>query len=192
MESAQVNYEAAIDKQARTAAAMAEVQKKLKTLQETGQTSDEIKAVLKDFASVLVDLCSQFEKLEIFYTMLSGFIDSIVRVRADTLAKATRQDGRRALANGNLQISEVIQQTLYTALFQLKAYFSLLADFSYMYVQIDRRFLMHGVELSSQLAGQPIPGLAEQLCDFSQDSVRDVAETIERVSGDFASTDATQ
>jgi hypothetical protein len=119
--------------------------------------------------------------------MLNTVIDNIVLVRADTFIKEMGKAGRRALASGALKIDDIAKQTIYTATLQ-KACFSLLADISLMYSQVDRGYIVPGMQvcmkLSKGAAGNELmPALAEQLGQFSQDSAKKVAELVQQESG---------
>jgi hypothetical protein len=120
--------------------------------------------------------------------MLTTVIDNIVLVRADTFTKEMGKAGRRAFAGGALKIDDIAKQTIYTASLQLKAYFSLLADISLMYSQVDRGYIVPGMQLCMKLSkgaagNELMPALAEQLGQFSQDSANKVAELVQQVSG---------
>jgi hypothetical protein len=116
--------------------------------------------------------------------MLTTVIDNIVLVRADTFTKEMGKAGRRALANGTLKIDDIAKQTIYTATLQLKAYFSLLADISSMYSQVNRGYIVPGMELCMKLSkgaasSESMPALADQLGTFTQDSAKAVAELVD-------------
>ena len=57
-------YDNAVNKQQKAAAAMSQIQQNLKRFQEKGKTLDEIKSVLRNYISVLVDLAAQISKIE--------------------------------------------------------------------------------------------------------------------------------
>ncbi|KAI1342876.1 hypothetical protein F5Y15DRAFT_371283 [Xylariaceae sp. FL0016] len=183
-DNAQNNYDAAIAKQAKTAAAMAEVEAKLKRLQATGETLEEIKSVLNDCISVLVDMAIQIGKLEQFFTMLSTVIDHIVIPRAETFIREMGKAGKRALANGAVKVDDIAKQVIYTSTLQLKGYFSLLRDISSMYSQVDRQYIVGGVQLCYKLSkgaasNDPMPELQEELSKYTADSAQAVAKLVD-------------
>ncbi|KAL8894657.1 MAG: hypothetical protein Q9192_004147 [Flavoplaca navasiana] len=104
---AQENYDQSVAKQAEMAAAMKEVEKKLEKLKEAGALLDNIKIVLRDCISVLVDLIVQIGKLEKFFTVLTTVIDNIILVRAEEFNRSMAKAGRRGLANGLLKIDDL-------------------------------------------------------------------------------------
>ncbi|KAK3389849.1 hypothetical protein B0H63DRAFT_409714 [Podospora didyma] len=176
-------YDAAIAKQAKTAAAMAEIQEKLKRLQENGRTLDEIKAVLRDCISVLVDLSVQIAKIEQFFTMLSTVIDNIIMVRAADFTSELDKAGRRAAQRGLLKIDDLSKQTIYSATLQLKGYFSLLQDISSMYSQVDKPYVREGLDLCSRLskgaaAGNATGEMQQKLQDYMSASGEAVASIV--------------
>jgi len=182
-DNAQANFDAAIAKQAKTAAAMAEIEQKLKRLQEEGQTLEQIKSVLRDCISVLVDLSVQIGKLEQFFIMLTTVIDNIVLVRCDSFQEEMDKGARRALANGLLKFSDQAKQTIYTSTLQIKAYFSLLQDISAMYTTVHRGYIMNGVDLCAELSKfaathDPSEEVQKRLTDFTQKSAKEVNELV--------------
>lgn len=182
-DNAQANYGDAIAKQQKTAAAMASIEQKLKQLQEEGQTMQQVKEILRDSVSVLVDLTIQIGKLEQFYIMLSAVIDSIVLQRCDSFREDMDRGGRRALANGLLKFSDLSKQTIYTVTLQTKAYFSLLQDIAAMYTRIHRGYIIGGVDLCATLSKyaatrEPMGDVQQRLTDFTQHSSREVADIV--------------
>ncbi|KAF2820602.1 hypothetical protein CC86DRAFT_428357 [Ophiobolus disseminans] len=119
--AAQDNYDTAATKQAKTPAAMAEVERRLKQLQDSGKTLDEIKAILRKSICVLVNLSIQVGNIKQFFNMLSTVIDEVLMPRADSFNKEMDKVGRCATRNGSIQVDEMAKQTIYTATLQLKA-----------------------------------------------------------------------
>ncbi|CEF79567.1 unnamed protein product [Fusarium graminearum] len=161
-------YDAAIAKQQKSAAAMSNIQQNLKRLQEQGKTLEEIKSVLRNCISVLVDLAAQIGKLEQFFIMLTTVIDNIIMVRANDFTKEMSKGGRRALRNGVIKFDDLAKTTIYTSTLQLKGYFSLLQDISHMYTIVDKPYVRDGLDLCGQLSkgtasGQSSVAMQEQL-----------------------------
>jgi hypothetical protein len=182
-DNAQANYDAAIAKQQKAAAAMASIEQKLKRLQEEGQTLEQIKEVLRDCISVLVDLSIQIGKIEQFFIMLTTVIDNIVLVRCDTFKEEMDKGARRALANGLLKFSDLSKQTIYTSTLQVKAYFSLLQDIAAMYTRIHRGYIVGGVELCAELSKyaashEPMDEVQARLTKFTENSSKEVADIV--------------
>lgn len=184
VDAAQENYDAAVAKQAKTAAAMAEVERRLKRLQDAGKTLDEIKAILRDSISVLVDLSIQVGKIEQFFTMLSTVIDEVLMPRADTFNKEMDKVGRRATRDGAIKVDDLAKQTIYTATLQIKAYFSLLQDISSMYSSIHRDYIRQGVDLCAELSkgaasNNSLPEVQERLAKYTADSAKAVQALVD-------------
>jgi hypothetical protein len=180
IESAQSTYDAALDRQAKTAMAMAGIQAKLKKLQETGQNLASIKEVLRDCISVLVDLAVQIGKLEQFFIMLANVIDNIVVPRAETFTNEMSKTGRRARRDGAINADDITKQTIYTSTLQVKGYFSVLQDISGMYTRVHQQYIIEGVDLCYSLSkgtasNDPMFELQEQLASYSDRSAREIA-----------------
>lgn len=176
-------YDAALAKQAKTAAMMVEVQQKLKRLQKEGRTIDEIKSVLSSCISVLTDLTVQIGKIEQFFTMLSTIIDNIVMVRAADFTREMDKAGRRAKVNGCLRVDDLSKQTIYTATLQLKGYFSLLQDISFMYTQVDQPYVRDGLDLCSEISkgaahGKSTTEMQKRLTEYIETSGAAVARIL--------------
>jgi hypothetical protein len=136
---------------------------------------------------VLVDLTVQIGKLEKFFTALTTVIDTIILDRAKSFDTAMNKAGRRSLTNKKLAIDDLDKQTIYTATLQIKAYFSLLADISSMYTDIDRRFLTQGVDLCSKLSKaasskETTAAVQQELSDYTDGAAKAVAEIVRTVS----------
>jgi hypothetical protein len=115
VDAAQVTYDAAVAKKAKTAAAMAEVERRLERLQEAGKTLDDIKSILRESICVLVDVSIQIGKIEQFFTMLSTVIDEVLMPRADNFSKEMDKVGRRATRDVSIKVDDLAKQTIYTA-----------------------------------------------------------------------------
>ena len=141
--------------------------------------------MLRDCVSVLVDLCIQIQRLEKFFTMLTTIIDSVVLSRADTFTKEMGKFGKRALEDRAIEITDVVKQTIYMSTLQLKAYFSLLADISEMYLLVDRKYILPGKELCLKLSKgsekNSMPELQEELSKYTSESAQAVAKLVEEV-----------
>lgn len=180
VQSAQSSYDAALDKQAQTAMAMAGIQAKLKKLQETGQNLEKIKDVLRECISVLVDLAVQIGKLEQFFIMLANVVDNIVLPRAETFTREMGKAGRRALRDCAINADDITKQTIYTSTLQIKGYFSVLQDISGMYTLVHRQYINEGVDLCYRLSkgtasNDPMTELQAQLASYSYKSAREIA-----------------
>ena len=101
------NYEKSIERQAKTAAALAQVEQKLKKLQSTGQTLEQIKSILRDAISILVDLSVQIGKIEDFFTMLQTIIDHIIMPKVKDFEQDLSKAGDRAYKNKILKARPV-------------------------------------------------------------------------------------
>ncbi|QYT01020.1 hypothetical protein H0G86_008076 [Trichoderma simmonsii] len=180
VESAQSTYDAALDKQEKTAISMARIQAKLKQLHETGQNLEKIKDVLRDCISVLVDLAVQIRKLEQFFLMLANVIDHIVLPRAETFTREMTKVGRRAQRDGAINADDITKQTIYTSTLQIKGYFSVLQDVSEMYTLVHRKYINEGVDLCYQLSkgtasNDPMFALQERLASYSDKSAQEIS-----------------
>ncbi|KAF2853718.1 hypothetical protein T440DRAFT_287057 [Plenodomus tracheiphilus IPT5] len=184
VDAAQTSYDNAIAKQAKMATAMAEVEARLKKLKEAGQTLDEIKTILRDSISVLVDLSIQVGRVEQFFTMLTTVIDEVVMPRADTFNKEMDKAGRRANRDGAIKVDDISKQVIYTSTLQLKAYFSLLQDIASMYSQIHRQYIIEGIELCATLSkgaasNNPLPEVQDRLSKYTEESARAVSKLVD-------------
>ncbi|KAG5658028.1 hypothetical protein KAF25_006979 [Fusarium avenaceum] len=164
-------YDAAVAKQQKSAAAMSNIQQNLKRLQEQGKTLEEIKSVLRNCISVLVDLAAQIGKLEQFFIMLTTVIDNIIMVRANDFSQEMAKGGRRALKNGYVKFDDLAKTTIYTSTLQLKGYFSLLQDISHMYTIVDKPYVREGLDLCGQLSkgtasGQSSDAMQQELSNY--------------------------
>ena len=136
---------------------------------------------------MLVDLVIQIGKIEKFFTMLTTVIDEIVLPQARRFDRDMRKVGKYATADKFINVDDVTKQTIYVSTLQLKAYFSLLEDIAVMYMEVDKDYIRHGMDLCDQLAAgssskTPIAKLSQQLSDYSSDSAKAVAEMISSVS----------
>ncbi|PWY81721.1 hypothetical protein BO94DRAFT_601757 [Aspergillus sclerotioniger CBS 115572] len=156
LELAQKNYQATLDRQAKTATAMTKIELRLRRLQEDGKTLDQIKGVLRDCISVLADLSVQISRLERFFLMLSNLIDQLIMPCADRFSQAMTKAGMRL--NGKIALGNVTKQSIYLYTLQIKGYFSLLMDISGMYTRVHRDYIQEGVELCLKLSS----GAADQ------------------------------
>ncbi|KAL9024955.1 MAG: hypothetical protein Q9180_007763, partial [Flavoplaca navasiana] len=155
----------------------------LKKLKEARALLDNIKIVLGDCISVLVDLTVQIGKLEKFFTVLSTVIDNIILVRAEEFNRSMAKAGRRGLANGLLKIDDLEKQTIYVATLQIKAYFSLLVDISSMYTSIDRSHIREGVDLCTQLSKSAASkatsqAIQDKLSTYTESAAKEVAKIV--------------
>ncbi|PYI09489.1 hypothetical protein BO78DRAFT_308441 [Aspergillus sclerotiicarbonarius CBS 121057] len=150
LEAAQDNYQATLDKQAKTAAAMAAIELRLRRLQEEGKTLDQIKEVLRDCLSVLADLSVQINRLERFFTMLSMLIDQLIIPTAADFTKTMIKTGKRL--NDRILLGDITKQSIFMYTLQTKGYFSLLQDISSMYTRVHRDYIANGVELCLALS----------------------------------------
>lgn len=184
VDAAQTSYDNAIAKQAKMATAMAEVEARLKRLKDAGQTLDEIKTILRDSISVLVDLSIQVGRVEQFFTMLTTVIDEVVMPRAETFNKEMDKAGRRATRDGALKVDDISKQVIYTSTLQLKAYFSLLEDIASMYTRVHREYIIEGIELCATLSkgassNKPLPEVQERLSKYTEESAKAVSKLVE-------------
>ncbi|KAL9015698.1 MAG: hypothetical protein Q9180_008848, partial [Flavoplaca navasiana] len=154
---AQENYDQSVAKQAKTAAAMKEVEKKLEKLKEAGAL--------------------------LFFTVLTTVIDNIIIVRAEEFNRSMAKAGRRGMANGFLKIDGLEKQTIYVATLQIKAYFSLLVDISSMYTSIDRSHIREGVDLCTQLSKSAASkatsrAIQDKLSTYTENAAKEVAKIV--------------
>ncbi|KAK3291493.1 uncharacterized protein B0H64DRAFT_469224 [Chaetomium fimeti] len=183
LDNAENAYQAAIDKQERTAKAMATIQAKLKKLQSTGKTLEEIKTVLRDCIEVLADLIVQIGRLERFFIMLTTVIDVLVMPRAQLFERDIGKIARRGMRSGVLPAVDPDKQTIYASTLQLKAYFSLLQDIATMYSLVHRDHIIGGVELCYELSkgtsrNDGMPELQERLAKYTENAAAKVAALV--------------
>jgi hypothetical protein len=193
LDNAESAYQAAVDKQERTAKAMATIQAKLKRLQSTGKTLEEIKEVLRDCVEVLADLIVQIGRLERFFIMLTTVIDVLVMPRAEIFAQATDKMARRGMHSGVLPDDDVNKQAIYTSTLQLKAYFSLLQDIATMYSLVHRDHIVGGVELCYELSkvradDDRVAELQEKLAQYTNNAAAKVAALVSAKQQDILRT----
>ncbi len=183
LENAEKAYEGAVDRQEKTAKAMASVQAKLRRLQTTGKTLEEIKKVLRDCILVLVDLIREVNKLEQFFLMLHTVIEHVVMPRAETFKREVGKVAVRAMRSGVLRVDDVSKQMIYTSTLQLKAYFSLLQDIAQMYSTVHREHILGGVDLCYKLSkgtasNDPMLELQEELAAYTDGAAKKVAKLV--------------
>ena len=175
LEMAEANYEKSIERQAKTAAALAQVEQKLKSLQSTGQTLDQIKSILRDAISILVDLSVQIQKIEDFFTMLQTVIEHIIMPKVKDFEQDLSKAGDRAFKNKIIKLDQLAQQTIYMTTLQLKGYFSMLQDIAAICTEVHRKYILRGMELCSNLSKNAAVGNASKaeqdaLADYSEQS----------------------
>ncbi|KAH6623346.1 hypothetical protein F5144DRAFT_497538 [Chaetomium tenue] len=183
LDNAENAYNAAVEKQERMAKAMATIQAKLKRLQTTGKTLEEIKTVLQDCIQVLADLMVQISRLERFFIALTTLIDVLVMPRAKLFERDVGKIGRRGMLAGVLRVEDVDKQAIYAATLQLKAYFSLLQDIATMYTLVHRDHIVGGVELCYELSkgvsrNDGMPDQQEKLAKYTENASAKVAALV--------------
>ncbi|KAL2126681.1 hypothetical protein VTI74DRAFT_422 [Chaetomium olivicolor] len=193
LDNAEKAWGAAVEKQEKTAKAMSTIQAKLKKLQSTGKTLEEIKNVLRDCIEVLVDLRVEIEKLERFFVMLHTIIENIVMPRAQIFERELGKAGLRATKSGVLRVDDISKQAIYTSTLQLKAYFSLLQDISQMYSLVHRDHIVGGVELCFKLSkgttsNNPMPELQEELARYTDNAAKKVAAMVKEKQDEIRNT----
>ncbi|KAH7239987.1 uncharacterized protein BKA55DRAFT_519951 [Fusarium redolens] len=175
VDAAQANYDSAIKKQEEAAAAMLAVEQKLKTLNDKAKLLENVKAVLSDCISVLVDLSIQVSKLEKFFSLLCSLIESIILKKTDLLAEEMSVVAERSYRKKALTMTEIATQTIYTSTLQSKAYFSMLYDITYMYIEMDRDHITPGLLMCNEFSGAlhkgtPVEQLQERLRAYNEKS----------------------
>jgi prophage DNA circulation protein len=149
-----------------------------------GKTIDEIKTILRDSVSVLVDLSIQIGRVKQFFTMLTTVIDEVVMPRAGTFNKEMDKAGRRATRDGAIKVDNISKQLIYTSTLQLKAYFSLLQDIASMYNRVHRQYIIQGIELCATLSkssanNDPRSEVQERLSKYTEESALAVSKLVE-------------
>lgn len=180
---AESNYQQSVARQAKTAAALSAVEQKLKALQSTGKTLEQIKSILRDAISILVDLTVQIGKIEQFFIMLSTVIDYIVMPKVRDFEEDMRKAGDRGFRNGFLKFDDMAQQTIYMTTLQLRGYFSLLQDIAGMYTEVHHKYILPGVNMCTTLSGKASTGNAtaadqQALADYSEKSAIEVNKLV--------------
>ncbi|EAQ83537.1 hypothetical protein CHGG_09941 [Chaetomium globosum CBS 148.51] len=183
LDNAENAYNAAVEKQERMAKAMATIQARLKKLQTTGKTLEEIKTVLQDCIQVLADLMVQITRLERFFIALTTLIDVLVMPRAKLFERDVGKIGRRGMLAGVLRVEDVDKQAIYASTLQLKAYFSLLEDIATMYTIVHREHIVGGVELCYELSkgvtrNDGMPEQQEKLTKYTENASALVAALV--------------
>ncbi|KAF5574529.1 exonuclease VII small subunit domain-containing protein [Fusarium pseudocircinatum] len=108
VDAAEANYDRAIKKQEEAAAAMLAVELKLKTLNDKAKLLENVKIILSECITVLVDLPIQISKLEKLSSLLSSLIETIILKKTDLFAEEM----------GVVAETEITCQTIYTATLQ--------------------------------------------------------------------------
>ncbi|KAK2687536.1 hypothetical protein QWA68_013117 [Fusarium oxysporum] len=175
VDAAQANYDSAIKKQEEAAAAMLAVELKLKTLNDKAKLLENVKAILSDCISVLVDLSIQISKLEKFFSLLSSLIETIILKKTDLLAEEMSVVAERSYHKKVFTMTEIASQTIYTSTLQSKTYFSMLYDITYMYVEMDRDHITPGLSMCNEFSGAlhkgtPVQDLQERLRVYNEKS----------------------
>ncbi|KAM5521692.1 hypothetical protein FOXYSP1_15583 [Fusarium oxysporum f. sp. phaseoli] len=153
VDAAQANYDSAIKKQEEAAAAMLAVELKLKTL--------------NDKAKLL---------LEKFFSLLSSLIETIILKKTDLLAEEMSVVAERSYRKKVFTMTEIASQTIYTSTLQSKAYFSMLYDITYMYVEMDRITLRQDSRCAtSSLSGKALRSLVQKKQDEIMAGLKDRA-----------------
>ncbi|VUC22508.1 unnamed protein product [Clonostachys rosea] len=175
VDTAQTNYDNAMKKQQEAQAAMLAVEQKLKSLNDKTKLLENIKVVLRDCIAVLVDLSIQIGKLEKFFSLLTSLIEDIILKKTDVLAEEMGVVAERSYKKKALSMSDVVSQTIYTSTLQSKAYFSMLYDIAFMYVEIDRDHIVPGLDMCNDFSGAlakgtPLAQLQETLRKYNESS----------------------
>ncbi|CAG9981751.1 unnamed protein product [Clonostachys byssicola] len=178
VDTAQTNYDNAMKKQQEAQAAMLAVEQKLKRLNDKTKLlglQENIKVVLRDCIAVLVDLSIQIGKLEKFFSLLTSLIEDIILKKTDVLAEEMGVVAERSYKKKALSMSDVVSQTIYTSTLQSKAYFSMLYDIAFMYVEIDRDHIVPGLDMCNDFSGAlakgtPLAQLQETLRKYNESS----------------------
>ena len=134
-----------------------------------------------------MDLTIQVGKIEQFLTILANLIDSVLLPKCENCLKEFDKPDRGTNRNNSIDVDAIFTQTNYTYLLQLKGYFSLLADFSGMYLEVDRQFLLKGVELFGSVqsyirSGQQADRMSQELARYTQESAQKTASLVNDVS----------
>ncbi|KAK4459806.1 hypothetical protein QBC42DRAFT_254048 [Cladorrhinum samala] len=176
-------HNSAVTSQARTVAAMPEIQENLRRLQDQRKTLDDIKAVLHSCTPVLNDLSDQMSKLEQIFTGLSTVINANTMVRAVEFDAALAKAKSLFTANGRLKINDATKETIFTATLQLKAYLTLLQDVSSMHDKVGKPYARKALERLTELSKGAIDGsmageMQSRLVEYMGQSGAAVAETV--------------
>jgi hypothetical protein len=150
------------------------------------RTQENVKAVLSDCISVLVDLSIQVSKLEKFFSLLSSLIESIILKKTDLLAEEMSVVAERSYRKKALTMTEIATQTIYTSTLQSKAYFSMLYDITYMYIEVDRDHITPGLLMCNEFSGAlhkgtPVEQLQERLRAYNEKSGKALRSLIQKV-----------
>ncbi|KAF5553653.1 hypothetical protein FMEXI_2302 [Fusarium mexicanum] len=185
VDTAEANYNSAIKKQEEAAAAMLAVELKLKNLNDKAKLLENVKIILSECITVLVDLSIQISKLEKFFSLLSSLIETIILKKTDLLAEEMGVVAERAYRKKVFRMTEITCQTIYTATLQSKAYFSMLYDITFMYVEMDRDHISPGLNMCSEFSGAlhkgtPVQELKERLQTYNEKSGKALRALIQK------------
>ena len=134
-----------------------------------------------------MDLTIQFGKVEQYFTILTDIFDLVLLPKYESFSKEFDKIERGNRPNNSIGADAIFMQTNYTYALQLKGYFSLLADISGMYTEVDRQSFYEGLKICENVSscvysGQPIDRVSQDVSRYAQESTQRTASLVNSVS----------
>lgn len=148
--ASQANYQKAVETRSRVEQELAKIKGNLKNLQLQQAQMEEIKKVLIQCIAALIQMKAQITNLVRFFSALSAMIEHVVKHNVREFLD--NADTAKQCLIGNVSLSDMTRQDLYTTTLMLQAYFSLFNSISTMYIKISKDHIMPGLNLCDQLS----------------------------------------
>ncbi|CAI7565821.1 unnamed protein product [Penicillium glandicola] len=148
--ASQANYQKAVETRSRVEQELAKIKGNLKNLQLQQAQMEEIKKVLIQCIAALIQMKAQITNLVRFFSALSVMIEHVVKHNVREFLDNV--DTAKTCLIGNISLSDMTRQDLYTTTLMLQAYFSLFNSISSMYIKISKDHVMPGLNLCDKLS----------------------------------------
>lgn len=119
--------------------------------------------------------------------MLKNLIHELVMPKVKDFIGYMGKAGNRSRSAGRITADNISKQLIYTSTLQIKAYFSLLYDISDMYCDVDKKYIVRGMELCANLSKQAaVKGdtsqVLEDLNKYTEESTTAITKLVNDVS----------
>lgn len=178
--ASQANYQKAVENRSKVERELAIIKGNLKNLQLQQAQMDEIKKILRQCIGALIQMKAQITNLVSFFSALSAMIEHVVKHNVREFLDTV--DTAQSCLIGNISLSDMTRQDLYTTTVMLQAYFSLFSTICSMYTKISIQHIRPGINLCDQLsestndpnAMQQRMRELDQFTDSAQEAVREL------------------
>jgi len=128
---------------------LARIKADLKGLELSQAKLEQIKKILVQCIGMIIQMKQQITNLVRFFSALSAMVEHVVKTQvADFLGLV----GTAQRLIGNVSISDMSRQELYTTTLMVQAYFSLFSTIANMYKTMSIKHVMPGVALCDELS----------------------------------------